>query len=65
MTRRIIVAILRFAMRVYFRRVEVLVFLTPRIVKNDSVNEIIKQIEAERMHYTEADAEALHGPLFA
>ena len=48
-----------------FRRVEVLVFLTPRIVKNDSVNEIIKQIEAERMHYTEADAEALHGPLFA
>lgn len=48
-----------------FRRVEVLVFLTPRIVKNDSVNEIIKQIEAERLHYTEADAEALHGPLFA
>ncbi len=48
-----------------FRRVEVLVFLTPRIVKNDSVNEMIKQIEAERMHYTEADAEALHGPLFA
>lgn len=47
-----------------FRRVEVLVFLTPRIVKNSTVNEIIKQIEAERLHYTEADAESLHGPLF-
>ncbi len=48
-----------------FRRVEVLVFLTPRIVKNATVNEIIKQIEAERLHYTEAEAEAIHGPLFA
>ncbi|MFM9965981.1 MAG: secretin N-terminal domain-containing protein [Planctomycetaceae bacterium] len=47
-----------------FRRVEVLVFLTPRIVKNATVNEIIKQVEAERLHYTEADAESLHGPLF-
>lgn len=46
------------------RRTELLIFLTPRIIKNDSVNEIIKQVEAERLHYTECEAEALHGPLF-
>ncbi len=47
-----------------FRRTELLIFLTPRIVKNNTVSEIIKQIEAERLHYTEAEAEAIHGPLF-
>ncbi len=47
-----------------FKRTELLIFLTPRIVKNDSVSEIIKQIESERMHYTECEAEAIHGPLF-
>ncbi len=46
------------------KRTELLIFLTPRIVKNDSVSETIKQIEAERLHYTECEAEALHGPLF-
>ncbi|MBC7815852.1 MAG: hypothetical protein IAG10_03015, partial [Planctomycetaceae bacterium] len=46
------------------RRTELLIFLTPRIVKNNSVSEIIKQIESERLHYTECEAEALHGPLF-
>ena len=46
------------------RRTELLIFLTPRIVKNNGVSEMIKQIEAERMHYTEEEAEALHGPLF-
>ena len=46
------------------KRTELLIFLTPRIVKSNSVSEIIKQIESERLHYTEEDAEALHGPLF-
>ncbi len=46
------------------KRTELLIFLTPRIVKSNSVSEIIKQIEAERLHYTEEDAESLHGPLF-
>ena len=46
------------------KRTELLIFLTPRIVKNNNVSEIIKQIEAERLHYTEAEAEAIHGPLF-
>ncbi|GDY09376.1 hypothetical protein LBMAG52_28620 [Planctomycetia bacterium] len=46
------------------RRTELLIFLTPRIIKNNSVSEIIKQIESERLHYTESEAEALHGPLF-
>lgn len=46
------------------RRTELLIFLTPRIIKNNSVSEIIKQIEAERLHYTECEAEAIHGPLF-
>jgi type II secretion system protein D len=47
------------------RRTELLIFLTPRIVKDNTVNEMIKQIEAERLHYTECEAEAMHGPLFA
>lgn len=47
------------------KRTELLIFLTPRIVKNDAVNEMLKQIEAERLHFTECEAEAMHGPLFA
>ncbi len=47
------------------KRTELLIFLTPRIIKTNSVSEIIKQIEAERLHYTEEEAEALHGPLFS
>ena len=47
------------------RRTELLIFLTPRIVKDDADAEVIKQIEAERMHFIERDAERLHGPLYA
>jgi len=47
------------------RRTELLVFLTPRIVRDDADSEIIKQIESERMHFIEADAEKLHGPLYS
>ena len=46
------------------RRTELLIFLTPRIIKNNNVSEILKQIESERLHYTECEAEALHGPIF-
>lgn len=47
------------------RRTELLIFLTPRIIRNDADSEVIKQIEAERMHYIERDVERLHGPLYA
>lgn len=46
-------------------RTELLIFLTPRIVKNAADTEVIKQIEAERLHYIESDAEEVHGPIFS
>ena len=46
-------------------RRELLIFLTPRIIRNSADNELIKQIEAERMNYTEQNIEALHGPIYA
>ncbi len=47
------------------RRTELLIFLTPRVIHNDADSELIKQVEAERMHFIEEDAEAMHGPLYA
>ena len=47
------------------KRTELLIFLTPRIIRNDADSEIIKQIESERLHFIERDAERLHGPLYA
>ncbi len=46
-------------------RTELLMFLTPRIVRSDADNELIKQVESERTHFVQQDVEALHGPLFA
>ncbi|MGD9856028.1 MAG: secretin N-terminal domain-containing protein, partial [Planctomycetaceae bacterium] len=46
------------------RRTELIVFLTPRIVYNDADFELIKQVETERLHFFETEAEAIHGPLF-
>jgi general secretion pathway protein D len=46
------------------RRTELLIFLTPRIVKGHSGNELIKQVESQRLHYCEADAEEIHGPIY-
>lgn len=46
------------------RRTELLIFLTPRIVHGAADNELIKQIESQRMHYCEADAEEIHGPIY-
>ncbi len=47
-----------------YRRTELLIFLTPRIVKGHSGNELIKQVESQRLHYCEADAEEIHGPIY-
>ncbi len=47
------------------RRTELLIFLTPRIVRGDADSELIKQIEAERLHWSEQDAENMHGPIFS
>lgn len=46
-------------------RRELLIFLTPRIVNSDADNEIIKQVEAERIHFIESEAEEIHGPIFS
>jgi general secretion pathway protein D len=46
------------------RRTELLIFLTPRVIRNSSDSEIIKQIEAERLHFLRSEAEEMHGPLF-
>lgn len=46
------------------RRTELLIFLTPRIIRSDADFEMVKQIEAARMNFFEEEAEAIHGPLF-
>jgi hypothetical protein len=46
------------------RRSELLIFLTPRIVHNDEEAEMIKEIEAQRINFIEAEAELMHGPLY-
>jgi type II secretory pathway component GspD/PulD (secretin) len=45
------------------RRTELLLFLTPRIVHGDVDVELIKQVEMERLHFFEDEAEMIHGPL--
>ncbi|MFP6767771.1 MAG: secretin N-terminal domain-containing protein [Planctomycetaceae bacterium] len=47
------------------RRTELLIFLTPRIMRTPEDYEEQKQIEAERMSFMAEEAEKLHGPLFA
>jgi Flp pilus assembly secretin CpaC len=47
------------------RRTELLIFLTPRIIRSDADFELIKQVEAERLHFIEEEVEALHGPLYS
>ena len=46
-------------------RSELLIFLTPRIIYNDIDAEVIKQIESERLHFLESEAEEIHGPIFS
>lgn len=46
------------------KRTELLIFLTPRVIRGDGDTELIKQVEADRLHFFEEEAEAIHGPLF-
>lgn len=45
------------------RRTELLMFLTPRVVADDATSELIKEVEMGRLHFNEAQAEEIHGPL--
>ena len=45
-------------------RTELLIFLTPRVIRCDQDSEEIKKVEAQRIHYFEDEAELIHGPLF-
>ncbi len=47
------------------RRTELLIFLTPRIILNNQESEVIKQVESERTHFFQQEAEEIHGPLYA
>ena len=47
------------------RRVELLVFLTPRVIGGACDEETIKEVEMGRLHYIESEAEDIHGPLHA
>ena len=47
------------------RRTELLIFLTPRVIRHEADSELIKRVEAERLHFVERDAEDLHGPLYS
>lgn len=47
------------------RRRELLIFLTPRVIFNDADSELIKQVEADRLHFIEHEAESIHGPLYS
>lgn len=44
---------------------ELLIFLTPRVIKTDADSELIKQVETARIHFMEQDAEEIHGPIMA
>lgn len=46
-------------------RTELLIFLTPRVILSDLDSELIKQVESERLHFIESDAEEVHGPLYS
>ncbi len=46
-------------------RTELLIFLTPRIILSEMDSELIKQVESERIHFLESEAEEVHGPLFS
>ena len=47
------------------RRTELIIFMTPRIIRNAADSELIKQVEAERLHYDENLADEIHGPIMA
>ncbi|MEO1993988.1 MAG: secretin N-terminal domain-containing protein, partial [Planctomycetaceae bacterium] len=46
-------------------RTELLIFLTPRIIRTNEDSERMKQVESERMHFFIEEAESIHGPIYA
>jgi type II secretion system protein D len=48
--------------RIAMERTELLIILTPHIVRNEEDAERIKQIESARMHWCLADVTQIHGP---
>ena len=46
-------------------RTELLIFLTPRVIRDDADDEMIKQIETERIHFLVDEAEGVHGPILS
>jgi type II secretion system protein D len=46
-------------------RTELLIFLTPRVIRNDADDETLKQIETERLHFLLDEAESIHGPILS
>jgi type II secretion system protein D len=46
-------------------RTELLIFLTPRVIRDDADDEMIKQIETERIHFLVDEAESIHGPILS
>jgi hypothetical protein len=46
-------------------RTELLIFLTPRVIRNDADDETIKQIETDRLHFMLDEAESIHGPILS
>ncbi len=47
------------------KRTELLIFLTPRVIRDDADDEMIKQIETERIHFLVDEAEGIHGPILS
>jgi type II secretion system protein D len=47
------------------KRTELLIFLTPRVIRDDADDEMIKQVETERIHFLVEEAEAMHGPILS
>jgi hypothetical protein len=46
-------------------RTDLLIFLTPRVIRTDADDEILKQIETERLHFLLDEAESIHGPILS
>ncbi len=46
-------------------RTELLIFLTPRVIRGDADDEVLKQIETERLHFMLDEAESIHGPILS
>lgn len=45
-------------------RTELLIFLTPRVIRSPADFEYVKQVESDRMHWFQDVGEQVHGPIF-